>query len=351
MWAADQLRFILAGILLMSVGPVLTRLSRNDQGKFDYNPMTATLLVEILKIGISTVSLVCSPDRQPLRPSLRGFAMFGAPAAIYAVSNNLNFYILEQVNVTTFQILGQLKTLFTGLLFRVVLGRRLTWVQYMAIWMLACGTAANHIPTCAQELSGHHQKTSSLSGLTMGVISCMFSSLGGIYNEKLLKDGTSDSIHWQNIQLYIWGIAFNLVGAIWNSSAALSPSGLMTGFNYWSWAVVLSNASYGLVCSAILKYADNMARVYTASIAMLFTMFLSISIFGEEPTPQLIIAVCVVSGSVVQYNMKPPSDDAIVQSDVGRAKKIEDAESVRMMGAGMTESEEDSSGEKVGHGV
>merc|ERR1712061_710331 len=54
-----------------------------------------------------------------------------------------------------------------------------------------------------------------------------------------------------------------------------------------------------------LKYADNIARVYAHASAMLVTMVLSIFLFGQNPTPQLLIAIAVVSASAVQYNLKP----------------------------------------------
>ena len=55
-------------------------------------------------------------------------------------------------------------------------------------------------------------KTSSVTGLLLSVFSSMMSALGGIYSEKLLKGRASTSIHWQNIQLYIWGVFFNGAG-------------------------------------------------------------------------------------------------------------------------------------------
>jgi UDP-sugar transporter A1/2/3 len=58
-----------------------------------------------------------------------------------------------------------------------------------------------------------HHKVSSLSGLLLSVASSLLSALGGIYSEKLLKGRASTSIHWQNIQLYVWGVLFNGIGA------------------------------------------------------------------------------------------------------------------------------------------
>ena len=63
------------------------------------------------------------------------------PAFIYFVNNNVVFFILKLVDPVTFQLLSQLKTIFTGLLFRLFLQRRLSAIQYTALITLACGTA------------------------------------------------------------------------------------------------------------------------------------------------------------------------------------------------------------------
>merc|ERR1719373_1367156 len=82
-------------------------------------------------------------------------------------------------------------------------------------------------------------------------------------------------------------------------------SGLFRGYNFWACMVVVNNALNGLAISAILKYADNIARVYAHAAAMIVTMVLSVFLFGQSPTPQLMIAVAIVGASAIQYNLKP----------------------------------------------
>jgi len=134
-------------------------------------------------------------------------------------------------------------------------------------------------------------------------MSSMLSALGGIYSEKLLKGRPSASIHWQNIQLYTWGILFNAVGVFMKDSRRLSARGALTGYEFWAWSVVLCNALNGLAISAVLKYADNIARVYAHAIAMVVTMLVSVQLFGTHVTPQLVLAVIMVGTSTLQYNL------------------------------------------------
>ena len=217
----------------------------------------------------------------------------------------------QAVDPTTFQLLSQMKTIFTGLLFRVFLGRRLSGAQYLALVTLACGTATSQIPSAVRR-PGH----SSMHGLLLSVISSLLSAFGGIYSEKLLKGRPSASIHWQNIQLYVWGVAFNGLGFMLKDSGTLE-NGVFTGYgNPWAVSVVLCNALNGLAISAVLKFADNIARVYAHAIAMVATMIVSVHLFSAPITPQLVIAVTLVGTSTLQYNLpkewlRDPSDEEV----------------------------------------
>ena len=155
-----------------------------------------------------------------------------------------------------------MKTIFTGILFWAFLKRRLSTVQWIAIVLLACGTATSQLPDCARVIAnmGKPQKDSSLFGLCMAIITCLLSAFGGIYSEKLLKDKVKQSIHWQNIQLYTWGILCNGVGTVLKDSSSMMQSGFFTGYNIFTWAVIFNNALNGLVCS-MHAYALFYARI------------------------------------------------------------------------------------------
>merc|ERR1740121_1621589 len=74
-------------------------------------------------------------------------------------------------------------------------------------------------------------------------------------------------------------------------------------------AGILNNTVMGLTIAAILKYFDNIARVFAHAIAMLVTMLLSIMLFGTEPTMQLVLGIAVVTASALQYHLRPEQPD------------------------------------------
>lgn len=310
MLSTQQIPYVLAGVFLMTLQPILVTLSQNEFGKTDYSAVSSTLMTETLKIGISCTLLFQSAEKFPTRIDTKEVLEYSVPALIYFINNNLVFVILQHIDATTFQLLSQLKTVFTGLLFRAFLGRKLAMYQYLAIWQLACGTSVSQLPGVETHARGP-QETSVL-GLALSVVSCLLSAFGGIYSEKLLKGKSKESIHWQNIQLYSWGILFNFLGVlILEGDSITKPtttgSSLFSGYNGWAVSVVVNNALNGLAISAILKYADNIARVYAHACAMLVTMVLSVVLFDRRPTPQLLLSIGIVAASAVQYNAKAES--------------------------------------------
>jgi len=149
----------------------------------------------------------------------------------------------------------------------------------------------------------HADAAAPMLGGLLSVLSSLLSALGGIYNEKLLKGRPSTSIHWQNIQMYIWGVLFNALGAYLKDGTRLREHGLLFGYSASAWTVVVVNALNGLAISAVLKFADNIARVYAHAIAMLLTMGVATQLFKAPITPQLVLAVIMVATSTLQYNL------------------------------------------------
>lgn len=205
---AKQGWYVVAATILMTTQPFITTLSKNDQGSYDYLTVSTTFVVEIAKLCISLTFYFLLPANAKSHRALRGkdALLFAIPAFVYFVNNNLIFIILSYVNSTTYQILSSLKTVFTGILFRVVLKRVLSDVQATAILLLACGAAVSQFPICPSVCNEEGEEVSMFStagawlGAIVALLACLLSAFGGVYSELLLKkDGKLHSIHLQNM--------------------------------------------------------------------------------------------------------------------------------------------------------
>lgn len=313
--------YVGAGVVLMTVQPLLVKASQRD-GKYQYEVVTCTLLSEFLKLSVSLVLYLttASPGERAhasVHFDLMDAIKFAVPAAVYFVNNNMVFAIVSLVSASVFQIVGCVKTVFTALLFRAVLKRRLTLVQWVCVLLLACGTAVAELPSACTDSSdrsgeqeqGSGESTNRVGGHLLGVlliiVSSLMSSFAGVFSELLLKkDGHRLSIHFQNAVLYGWGVLFGVFGvsmAMWRDIRR-NP---FEGYSGWVVAVILNQALTGLVVSAILKKADNIVRVFAHTVAMMLTLALEYSAQPSEQARQLALAIAIVGLSTLAYSHEP----------------------------------------------
>ncbi|KAG6420202.1 hypothetical protein SASPL_116722 [Salvia splendens] len=221
--------YVVASFLtvLTSSQGILTTLSQSNGGyKYDY--ATVPFLAEVFKLIVSCLMLwrECQASPSPkITTDWRSVRLYPIPSIIYLIHNNVQFATLTYVDTSTYQIMGNLKIVTTGILFRelcadfscvvvdalqlaynfisrvrLFLRRKLSNLQWMAIVLLAIGTTTSQVKGCG-ETSCDSLFSSPIQGYMLGVLSACLSALAGVYTEFLMKKN-NDSLYWQNIQLY-----------------------------------------------------------------------------------------------------------------------------------------------------
>ncbi|KAL6008773.1 hypothetical protein ACLOJK_021999 [Asimina triloba] len=107
---------------------------------------------------------------------------------------------------------------------------------------------------------------------------------------------------------------------------------LFNGYTITTWMVILNLGSSGLLVSWLMKYADNIVKVYSTSMAMLLTMVLSVYLFNFKPTIQLFLGIIICMMSLHMY-FAPPDVlvDLSVASKVSLVKAGENEDIERRM--------------------
>ncbi|XP_027352100.1 CMP-sialic acid transporter 1 [Abrus precatorius] len=300
---------VLLTVLTSSQG-ILTTLSQSNGGyKYDY--ATVPFLAEVFKLVVSSLLLWKECQKSPLpkmTTELKTVALYPIPSIIYLIHNNVQFATLTYVDTSTYQIMGNLKIVTTGILFRLFLGRRLSNLQWMAIVLLAVGTTTSQVRGCG-EASCNSLFSAPIQGYMLGVLSACLSALAGIYTEFLMKKN-NDSLYWQNIQLYTFGTIFNMARLLMDDFRGGFENGpwwqrIFNGYTITTWMVVLNLGSTGLLVSWLMKHADNIVKVYSTSMAMLLTMILSLFLFNFKPTLQLFLGIIICMMSLHMYFAPP----------------------------------------------
>lgn len=299
---------VVAGVLtlLTSSQGILTALSQSN-GSYKYNYATVPFLAEIFKLAVSSFLLWRQLRALPLpriTTEWKSILLFPIPSIIYLIHNNVQFATLTFVDPSTYQIMGNLKIVTTGILFRSFLKRKLSNLQWMAILLLAVGTTTSQVKGCGVAKCDS-LFSAPLQGYLLGILSACLSALAGVYTEYLMKKN-NDSLYWQNVQLYAFGVLFNMIRLIMDDVSAGFEKGtwwqnLFDGYDFTTWLVVLNLASTGLLVSWLMKYADNIVKVYSTSMAMLLTMVLSAYLFDFRPTLQLFLGIVICIISVQMY--------------------------------------------------
>ncbi|KAB2609686.1 CMP-sialic acid transporter 1-like [Pyrus ussuriensis x Pyrus communis] len=304
--------YLVAALLtvLTSSQGILTTLSQSN-GKYKYDYATVPFLAEVFKLIVSCLLLWRECRISPsvrMTTDWKSVRLYPIPSVIYLIHNNVQFATLVYVDTSTYQILGNLKIVTTGILFRLFLRKKLSNIQWIAIVLLAVGTTTSQVKGCG-EASCDSLFSAPIQGYMLGILSACMSALAGVYTEYLMKKN-NDSLYWQNVQLYTFGVIFNIARLLFDDFRGGFENGpwwqrLFNGYSLTTWLVVLNLGSTGLLVSWLMKYADNIVKVYSTSMAMLLTMLLSVYLFTFKPTLQLFLGIIICMMSLHMYFAPP----------------------------------------------
>ncbi|KAK7829315.1 cmp-sialic acid transporter 1 [Quercus suber] len=272
--------------ILTSSQGILTTLSQSN-GHYTYDYGTVPFLAEFFKLVVS--SLLLWRERRVL-PSTRmttewkSVRLFVIPSVIYLFHNNVQFATL------TYDIPE-----------KEAVESTVDGYCFVSHWN-------NHKPGCG-EASCDSLFSAPIQGYMLGILSACLSALAGVYTEFLMKKN-NDSLYWQNVQLYTFGVIFNMARLLvddFRSGFERGPwwSRIFNGYSLTTWMVVLNLGSTGLLVSWLMKYADNIVKVYSTSMAMLLTTVISVYLFSFKPTLQLFLGIIVCMMSLHMYFAPP----------------------------------------------
>ncbi|KAK9279599.1 hypothetical protein L1049_013278 [Liquidambar formosana] len=253
-------------------------------GKYEYSVTTANFMVEALKCALSLAALgriwrnegVTEDNR--LSTTFDEVSVYPIPAALYLVKNLLQYYIFAYVDAPGYQILKNLNIISTGVLYRIILKKKLSEIQWAAFILLCAGCT-----TAQLNPSSDHVLQTPIQGWMMAIIMALLSGFAGVYTEAIIKKRPSRNINVQNFWLYIFGMAFNAVAI------------LIQDFD-----AVMNN---GIAVSMVMKYADNIVKVYSTSVAMLLTAVVSVFLFGFHLSLAFFLGSTVVSVSIYLHSI------------------------------------------------
>ncbi|KAL5107404.1 UDP-N-acetylglucosamine transporter [Taenia crassiceps] len=241
----------------------------------------------------------------------------GIPAGLYTLQNNFLYVALSNLDAATYQITYQLKILTTAVFMVAMLRKRITVSQWIALFILIIGVAFVQLAPSANakaeasKTSPTHQNT--LIGLMAVILASLSSGFAGVYFEKLMKF-TSPSIWIRNIQLGFWGSILAFVGVFLTDGVAVMQGGFFRGYNLCVVIVIALQSLGGLCVAVVIKYADNILKVFATSISIIFSCLASYYLLNDfQPNWYFAIGAIAVLSATALYSlggsMKPPASE------------------------------------------
>ncbi|KAM0948559.1 putative nucleotide-sugar transporter [Dioscorea sansibarensis] len=276
-------------------------------GKYEYSITTANFSVEALKCALSLAALsriwrsqgVTEDNR--LSTSFNEVKVYPIPAVLYLVKNLLQYYIFAYVDAPAYQILKNLNIISTGVLYRIILNKKLSEIQWAAFVLLSAGCT-----TAQLNSSSDRVLQTPLQGWIMAIIMALLSGFAGVYTEAIIKKRPSRNINVQNFWLYVFGMLFNIIAIFTQDFDSVMNKGFFHGYSFITICMILNHALSGIAVSMVMKYADNIVKVYSTSVAMLLTAIVSVFLFGYHLSLAFFLGSSVVSVAVYLHSIGKP---------------------------------------------
>lgn len=202
------------------------------------------------------------------------------PSLVYVLQNILLYTAVSNLDAATFQVSYQLKLLTTAFFSVFILHRKIAWKQWLALLVLFAGIAVVQLQPASSSASTAAEQNPML-GLMAVLVACLMSGFAGVYFESILK-GSDKSLWWRNVQLAFLGVIWALCAVFTYDREKVQTHGFFYGYDWVVWLVILLQSAGGLVVAVVVKYADNILKGFSTSVAIVVSCVVSVYFFNFQ---------------------------------------------------------------------
>jgi len=289
---------------------LLMRLSRTNQAEDQpmYLASTAVFIMEVMKLGIcccviayQSENTLFSELKTHVLESPIEIAKLSVPSFLYTVQNNLLYFALSNLDAATYQVCYQLKILTTAVFSMILLQRKFSAKKWSALILLTVGVSIVQLAGIRDDSKSESEKHSQFIGLVAVLCAACTSGFSGVYFEKILK-GAQTSLWLRNVQMGIPSVIVAFVTIYFKDATAVSKQGFLGGYTSLVWTVVTVQAVGGLIVAVVVKYADNVLKVFATSFSIVVSCILSAIFFDFHASLAFVTGASLVVVATVMYS-------------------------------------------------
>jgi UDP-sugar transporter A1/2/3 len=196
----------------------------------------------------------------------------------------------------------QLKILTTALFSALLLQRKFSPTKWASLVLLTVGVAVVQISGSGdQHTSKDTESQNRIIGLIAVLCAACTSGFSGVYFEKILK-GSQTSLWIRNVQMGLPSTIIAYLTIYFKDAAAVKEHGFLGGYNNIVWTVVTVQAVGGLIVAVVVRYADNVLKVFATSFSIVISCIISAFLFDFHPTFFFLVGASLVVSATVMYS-------------------------------------------------
>jgi len=299
----------LSMLTIQNCGAVLLmRYTRTIASERQYLTTTAVVLGEVFKMIISG-ALVLKQEGTLLKmfADPHEVAKSSVPALLYLVQNNLQYVAISNLQPATYQVTYQLKILSTAMLSVIVLKKKLSRDQWIALFILTMGVITVQYSEHFASTSAAGKVTETLDltlGVTCTLIATVSSGLAGVYFEYVIKGAAKLSVWERNFQLAGYSVLIGLGGLFLRPTdyAVVSTEGFFHGYTNLTYFNVFIQSCGGIIIAFVIKHADNILKNFATAFSLVLSCLFSFLLFSMSLSGLFMLGVALVLFATSLYS-------------------------------------------------
>lgn len=272
---------------------------------------TAVVLqTELLKAALAAICLLIFHSKQERTDIFRRWtarscakaALF--PAILYALQNWLVQLAYQHLDSVVFNLLNQTKILFAAVCCYIVIGKRQSAMQILALCILV---TAGFIVNLRQ--TSNHEDSMSQYSFQLGVIPVLIASFLSGFSSALVE--LTSKYHKRSSFLLSLELAFFSTLALIGSAVfgpdkvVIRSRGFFHQWRWHTWIPVFTQASGGIIVGLVMKYAGSDKKGFALIIGLILTGIFQAAFQGKPLRYTHYVASVLVSISMFLHSRFP----------------------------------------------